>query len=88
MERTMKDLLEEYTQADLQKRLHLYLQYPDLRDSFAKRDRIEPPPELFGPKWNPWSSGWTILRSISDLMKKATANTFLHIKGKISANEH
>jgi hypothetical protein len=33
------DPLEEYRSADFNKRLHLYLQYPELRSEFVEMDR-------------------------------------------------
>jgi hypothetical protein len=39
MECTIGDLLNEYRQADFTKRLHLYLQYPELRTEFADMER-------------------------------------------------
>ncbi len=39
MSRTMRDLLDEYRHAGLNRRLHLYLQYPDLRSDFTEMDR-------------------------------------------------
>ncbi len=39
MSMTTRDLLEEYRHAGLNRRLHLYLQYPDLRPEFTEMDR-------------------------------------------------
>jgi hypothetical protein len=39
---TTGDLLDDYSQADVSKRLHLYLQYPHLRLAFMEMDRNKP----------------------------------------------
>ena len=39
MEWTTSDLLDQYRRADFTKRLHLYLQYPELRADFTEIDR-------------------------------------------------
>jgi hypothetical protein len=41
MRRTTRDLLDEYSQADFTKRLHLYLQYRELRPEFVQTDQNE-----------------------------------------------
>ena len=41
MRRTKSDLLDEYRHADFSKRLHLYMQYPELRSEFIETDRNE-----------------------------------------------
>lgn len=41
MNRTMHCFLDEYRHADLIKRLHLYLQYPELRFEFAQIEQSE-----------------------------------------------
>ncbi|HKI47780.1 MAG TPA: hypothetical protein VKA69_00520 [Desulfobacteria bacterium] len=46
MKRTMNDLLDDYRDADFTKRLHLYLQFPELRLQFIEMDRNE----LFSPE--------------------------------------
>jgi hypothetical protein len=48
MKRTTSDLLGEYRHADFTKRLHLYLQYPELRPEFMEMDRKIPHPEAQG----------------------------------------
>jgi len=48
MQWTTSDLLDDYRHADLSKRLHLYLQYPELRPEFTEMDRIELPPATLG----------------------------------------
>ena len=57
MKRTTSDLLDEYKHADLTKRLHLYLQYPELRPEFIETDRNElrsgEPERIPGSKWLP-----------------------------------
>ena len=57
MKRTTSDLLDEYKHADLTKRLHLYLQYPELRPEFIETDRNElrsgEPERIPGSKWPP-----------------------------------
>lgn len=57
MKRTTSDLLDEYKHADLNKRLHLYLQYPELRPEFIETDRNElrsgEPERIPGSKWLP-----------------------------------
>lgn len=45
---TTGDLLDDYSQADFSKRLHLYLQYPHLRLAFMEMDRNEPGPTIPG----------------------------------------
>ena len=37
----IEQLLEAYQEADLQKRLHMYLSYPELRREFIEIDRNE-----------------------------------------------
>ncbi|MBU0733504.1 MAG: hypothetical protein KJ573_04900 [Proteobacteria bacterium] len=44
MKRTTSDLLDEYRHGDLTKRLHLYLQYRELRPEFAETHQNEPGP--------------------------------------------
>ena len=39
MESTTSERLDEYRRSDLTKRLHLYLQYPELRAEFTEMDR-------------------------------------------------
>jgi hypothetical protein len=41
MDWAANDLLEEYRCADFNKRLHLYLQYPGLRQEFLEIDRSD-----------------------------------------------
>lgn len=41
MTKTTWGFLEEYRNADITKRLHLYLQYPDLRSEFAQVEKNE-----------------------------------------------
>lgn len=43
MKGTTRDFLDEYRHSDITKRLHLYLQYPELRPEFGEMDRNEPP---------------------------------------------
>ncbi len=43
MERTTNRLLNEYRHGDHTKRLHLYLQYPDLRLDFMQMEQNVPP---------------------------------------------
>ena len=35
----IEDILEEYEKADKNKRLHMYLQFPDLRAIFSEKER-------------------------------------------------
>ncbi len=44
MQRTTSDFLDEYRHAGFSKRLHLYLQYRELRYEFIEIDRNELPP--------------------------------------------
>ena len=48
MQWTTSDLLDDYRHADFTKRLHLYLQYPELRPEFIEIDRNELPPATLG----------------------------------------
>lgn len=41
MEWTANNMLDRYRCADFVQRLHLYMQYPDLRNDFIKIDREE-----------------------------------------------
>ena len=50
MQRTTGDLLDDYRRADFSKRLHLYLQYRELRHEFIEIDRNELPPATLGNK--------------------------------------
>jgi hypothetical protein len=45
MRHTTNDLMDEYLQADFTKRLHLYLQYPELRTEFTEVERENLQPE-------------------------------------------
>jgi len=74
MQWTTSDLLDDYRHADFFKRLHLYLQYPELRPEFAEMDRNELPPATLGsmpgckplPKSRncsfPWLMPWFVKR--------------------------
>lgn len=48
MQWTTSDLLDDYRHADFSKRLHLYLQYRELRDEFIEIDQNELPPAMLG----------------------------------------
>lgn len=50
MSRNTNNLLDEYRYADHTKRLHLYLQYPELRPEFALIERNESEHGQFGSK--------------------------------------
>jgi len=56
MKQTTNDLLDDYRDADLTKRLHLYLQFPELRTEFIEMDRNElylrEPRKLPKGKWS------------------------------------
>ena len=41
MKQNISSLLDRYREADWNTRLHLYLQYPDLRDEFIEIDRVD-----------------------------------------------
>ena len=45
MRRTTGDLLNEYRHANFNKRLHLYLQYRELRPDFMELNQYEPIPK-------------------------------------------
>lgn len=48
MKRTISELLDEYRCSDFTKRLHLYLQYAELRPEFMEMDRKVPHAEAQG----------------------------------------
>jgi len=50
MQWTTSDLLDDYRHADFSKRLHLYLQYREVRHEFIEIDRNELPPATLGSK--------------------------------------
>ncbi len=50
MQWTTRDLLDDYRHADFSKRLHLYLQYRELRHEFIEIDRNELSPATLGSK--------------------------------------
>lgn len=64
IEKNKNDLLEEYEKADRPRRLHLYLQYPDLRRAFFDIDvngrRWQAAPD--GARLNPNRAGETKTR--------------------------
>ncbi len=74
MRRTVNNPLDEYRGADLTRRLHLYLQYPDLRPEFMEIDRkgLHPGTLKSGPRHKCYSAirGGTLSHLTGGCMKR------------------